>query len=82
MTLTPGEIAQLVNGAGVVGLSVLLVVLFIRGVIVPGSEVTKVEAELADMRKDRDDWKAIAIKGTDQTSALVQVAQIFRELQK
>ena len=79
--LSPTAILQFLNTGGVLGLAVLGLFLFVTGRLRPGSDIDRVQTALDDMRKDRDDWKAIATRGTDQMSSLVQVAQIFREIQ-
>jgi hypothetical protein len=71
-----------INSAGIVGLSLFFLYAFIRRLIVPGTALSEAEGRTEDMRKDRDDWKAIAMRGQDQTSQAVQMIQLFRDMQR
>lgn len=75
------QLLPIINSTGLVGLSLFAAYAFVRGYIRPGSDLEKARQDLEDMRKDRDDWKAIAQRGTDQLGQLAQVAQLFKQLQ-
>jgi hypothetical protein len=81
-----------VNSFGLVLISLFLVTAFIRRMVVTKGELDDKEAQcvearsdLEDMRRDRDDWKAIAQRGTNQaetsTKNLIDLVHVIRALE-
>lgn len=62
-----GDVVQWIQLGGTVAALGFFVMAFLRGWIVPS-------AQYADMKRDRDDWKRIALTGTDAAEkALAQM---------
>jgi hypothetical protein len=71
----PPEFLPIINSTSIVALCLLLVGLFVTGRLRPGHDLDKVDEQLKDMTKDRDDWKELATRSTSQMDNLVAIAR-------
>lgn len=58
-----------INGVGVVGMCVLIVVAYTRRWVVPGGE-------LQDARKERDEWRDIALRSLSVTERTTDATEV------
>ena len=80
--MTPGDLLQLFGGAGagVVGVCVVVVVLFITGQISTKGQMDAKDRQLADMTEQRDEWKETAKLERARGEAGVVTGQIVRDV--
>jgi hypothetical protein len=70
------EILRLTSQAGAFGIIVLFFVLAAKGKVRWEREVTDKEAQLQELKKERDDWRQLALHGT---SLAEQTVNLFRK---
>jgi len=77
-----GELFQLFGGAGagVVGVCILVVVLFITGQITTKGQLDAAKTQLAEMKQERDEWKKTAELERARGEAGVITGQIVRDV--
>jgi hypothetical protein len=66
--LDPKTVLDIINTGGAVGAFILFFLAVGRGWFIPGQVYR-------DVKRDRDDWKEIALKGTDAARRAVTVAE-------
>ena len=76
------ELFQLFGGAGagVVGVCVVLMVLFITGKITTQSQLDAAKTQLTEMKTERDEWKKTAEIERARSEAGVVTGQIVRDV--
>jgi hypothetical protein len=77
-----GDLFQLFGGAGagVVGVSILIAVLFITGQLATKKQLDDADKRLADMRDERDEWRRTAELERARSEAGVVTGQIVRDV--
>lgn len=68
-------IIEIISQAGGLGAVVLFVVFGYKGYIRWNREVEDVKLQLEAMRKERDDWRELALRGTELADKLTSVTE-------
>lgn len=78
----PGELFQLFGGAGagVVGVCLVFVILFITGRISTQKQLEQAQTRYEEMREERDEWKRVAELERARSEAGVVTGQIVRDV--
>ncbi len=70
------------NSVSIVALCLFFVFAFMTRRVVPGSEVDYERKEKAEAQRQRDEYKAIADRGTGQSAQLVDMMRLMVEMRK
>lgn len=69
------QLLELVPEAGATGLLVFFIVAVSKGWIVFKREVDSIIAHSKEVERERNDWRELALRGTDLAEGLAQVQQ-------
>lgn len=69
------SIVDIISQGGAIGLLVLFFIAGYRGLIVWGRELDREIQRRVHVEKERDDWRELALKGTNLAQSLTEVTE-------